>query len=61
MQFMGHYCRAEEEPIFKVLFWMSQHRRRGCGRPVLSYPKLLENDMGMMADEIQSAMKDRDL
>ena len=35
--------------------------RRGWHRPTLSYLKLLENDMGMMAVEILSAMKDRDL
>ena len=60
MKFAGHCCWGVEEPIFKVLFWMPQHGRRH-GRPALSYPKLLENDMGMMADEIQSVMKDRDL
>ena len=58
MKFVGLCCQAEEEPVFKVLFWMPQHGRRRCGRPALM---LLENDMGMMADEIQSLMKDRDL
>ena len=61
MKFVGHCCQAEEEPIFKVLSWAPQHGRRRCGRPALSYPKLLENVTGMMADEIQSVMKDRDL
>ena len=61
MKFTGHCCQAEEEPIFKVLFWMPQHGRRAHGRPASSYPKLLESDIGMMADEIQSVMKDRDL
>ena len=53
MKFVGHCCQAEEEPVFKVLFWMPQHGRRRHSRPALSYPKLLENDMGMMADEVR--------
>ena len=61
MKFMSHCCQAEEEPIFKVLFWTPQHGRWKCGRPALGYPQLPENGIGMMADEIQSAMKDRDL
>ena len=61
MKFTGHCCQAEEEPVFEVLFWMPQLGRRRHGRPTLSYPKLLENDMGMMSSKIQSAVKDRDL
>ena len=61
MKFMGHCCQAEEEPVFKVLFWTPQHGRRWLSRPALSYPKLLENDTGMMAGDIQSTVKDRDL
>ena len=61
LKFVGHCCQAEEEPISKVLLWMPQHGRRRCGWPALSYPKLLENDIGMMVGEIQSVMKDRDL
>ena len=40
---------------------MSQHGRKRHSRPTLSYLMLLENDTGMMAGKIQSAMKDRDL
>ena len=61
LKFVGHCCQAEEEPISQVLFWMPQHGIRRCGWPALSYPKLLENDIGMMVGEIQSAMNDRDL
>ena len=61
MKFVGHCCQAEKEPIFKVLFWMPPHGRRKCGRPALSYPKLLENEMRMMAGEIQNVMRDKDL
>ena len=46
--------------MFKVLFWMPQNGRRRCGRPALSYPNLLDNDMGMIVGEIQSVMKDRE-
>ena len=60
-KFVGHCCQANEEPIFKVLFWTPQHGRRRHGRPTLRYPKLLENDTGMMVGEIQGVMTDWDL
>ena len=61
MKFASDCCQAKEEPIFKVLFCTPYHGRRRHGRPALSYPKLLENDTGMMVGKIQSTMKDRDI
>ena len=61
MKFVGHCCWAKEEPVSKVLFWTPHPGRRRHGRLALSYPKLLENDRGMMVGDIQSTMKERDL
>ena len=54
MKFVDH-CR--QYPKFSSGHHSMEEERHG--RPALSYPKLQENDTGMMVGEIQSVMKDR--
>ena len=60
MRFAGHCWRSKEEIVSDLLLWMPKHGHTKRGRPRKTYIDQMTQDTGCQADELKTAMTDRE-
>ena len=60
-RFAGHCQRAVNQPVRNLLFWVPRDGKRGKGRGMKTYPKMLKEETNMSDNEIQNLMQSRTL
>ena len=60
LRFIGHMCRRKEELVCQLLMWEPKQGTRKRGRPAITYVDQLRNDTGLLTEELQKAMEDRE-
>ena len=61
MRFAGHCWRHKEELAADTMLWQPRHGTTSIGRPAKTYVDQLREDTGLEAEDLSTAMMDRDL
>ena len=61
LRFAGHCYRHSEEAVSRLVLWTPTHGQHDWGRPTITYGDTLMWDTGLIVNEMQIAMEDRDV
>ena len=60
LRFAGHCWRSKQELAGDLVVWAPSHGRRSQGRPRMTYPEQLANDIGCLPQELPALMSNKD-